>query len=311
MGEPMSIIFAAQGSIFRLSQKHNTLELVYSQKSEIITGIDVSVADNYVYFSTEANGTLHRLHLVKNLHEYMGKMGRPQKLAVDWLSQNIYYFDNSALHKGIHICNFDRKYCKKIIIMDMFSTVNAIAVDPVNQYLFYAKSNWQMFQSHGSILYKSHLDGSMVTPLYESTNDYIKGVTYNLYKELVYYTDATSGQVYRSHYDGSQSARIIGNLSNPTTLTLFNDHLYFYVRNGYMDMCPLFKDYQFCTSYKFQGRFNELFVLFQSSRQPMLNNICQKNCTHLCVPKNTSFECLCNDNGLLIEKECRSSEVSD
>lgn len=292
----MSIIFATSNGIYQLFPRNNTLDVLYSDNGIKITGIDVSIRNGLVYFVTEDSETLNRIHLHDHTHEYMSNVGKPQHLSVDWITQNVYFVDDSFASKSIHVCNFETQHCASIINFHVNSRITALTVDSINKYVFYSLSNWETSNSP-SILYKCRFDGSDLQLIYHSVNDFISGLTYDFHKRILYYSDQINGRISKIQYNGADQMVIIGNLTKPAAPAVFDDHLCFYLPSGYISACPLFKDYQACRGYRFYGHFNEKYAIVHSSRQPVVRNVCQNNsCSHFCVPMEDEFQCLCNSD---------------
>lgn len=161
-GEPMSLIFTAEGEIRELTQKTNQLSVLFTTPMPKMTGLDATIMPRSIYFSLEQPPSLHHINLHTRKRNYImnNEIGLPQKLAVDWATHNVYYYNAASNEKSIKICNFKDVSCVKIVDIDVHRQVSAITVDAVNKFLFYALSNWWMFNSPTFMLYKTHLDGS-------------------------------------------------------------------------------------------------------------------------------------------------------
>lgn len=171
-GNPMSLIFTAEGEIRELTQKTNKLSIIFSTRMPKITGLDATLDPKYIYFSIEQPPSIHQINLENRKRSYiMNKdIRQPQKLAVDWSTHNVYYYNAAAGDKSIKICNFKDVLCTKIIDIDSHRQISAIAVDSVNKLLFYALSNWWMFNTPTFMLYKANLDGSQNEQLVQATS---------------------------------------------------------------------------------------------------------------------------------------------
>lgn len=299
VGDPMSMIFVANNQIRRLSQTDNTLTVLYADDTPEITGLDVSVAEGLVYFSIKESGTIHRLNMKNYNREYMVTAGAPSKLAVDWITQNVYFADGSGHDNAVKVCNFDKKKFATLFKLDPAVQLTAIAVDPINKLLFYAVTTWWIFNSPNSIVYRRTLDGAKVTVLLRSTKGHITGLSTDPYARKIYLADQHNGKIHRIDYDGGdRNLLIASNLSRPYGLNLFEDHLFFKVRgSSYTSKCRLFGDEgRACDTFQISGATGDLFVVSQISRQPSTTNLCATtNCTVLCVSADAGAKCLCSD----------------
>lgn len=274
--------------------------------------MDISVSTGYLYFSIEESGTIHRINLKNHTKHYINNVGQPQKLAVDWISQNVYFVNADSVYKSISLCNFDLKRCAKIIDLESHGAVSALAVDAFNKYLFYAVVNWWVFNAPNYILYKANLDGTKKTELVKLSPGHISGLAFDCNKHVLYYMDRYHGHIHMINYDASKHMYIPSNLTNPRELNLFEDHLYFLTSNGHMGRCSLYGEERTCHTFKMQDYYSHLFVISQQSRQPSTANVCNhSNCSYICVPSDVEARCICEDGALVKEnEECKHHEVS-
>lgn len=78
----------------------------------------------------DVTGTIYRLSLVGGKKAYVSGVGRPGDIAVDWITQNVYYVEKSEPQK-IRVCNLDKKRCALVVSVGHDYTVTKLAVDPV------------------------------------------------------------------------------------------------------------------------------------------------------------------------------------
>lgn len=60
----------------------------------------------------------------------MSGLGHPGDIAVDWITQNVYYVEKS-IPQEIRVCNFDEKRCAKVISAEHDYIIPKLAVDPL------------------------------------------------------------------------------------------------------------------------------------------------------------------------------------
>lgn len=156
----MSLIFTSNNQIRSLSQKTNSLSIIYSSDMPKITGLDFILKSKSVYFSIEITGTIHRINQGTQLREYIEHVGQPQKISVDWASQNVYFYNADTETKSINVCNFEGMVCAKLIDIDTHRQVSALAVDSLNKVMFYSVTSWWVLNSPSYVIYKCNLDGS-------------------------------------------------------------------------------------------------------------------------------------------------------
>ncbi|XP_065166985.1 vitellogenin receptor Yl-like [Atheta coriaria] len=311
-GETLSMLFAVNNEIRQLKQAENSISVLHHEDTPKISGLDVSIADNYAYFSIEESGTIHRLNLVKEpskKRQYISDLGRPQKLAVDWVTKNIYFVEAETAMKSIQVCNFDQERCAKIIDTDPHSQVSALAVDANNKYIFYAVTTWWIFNNPQSVIYKANMDGKNIHELVKTTSGYVTGLAVDYNRKVLYYADQHLNTISRVNYDGDDKTLIITNVTKPNGLSLFEDHLYFMSPYGYMGKCNLFGLQRTCSMFRLNAYASEFLSLVQISRQPNATNACVgHSCSHICVPHDFGATCLCENGKTVQENEqCEES----
>lgn len=313
----MSIIYTAENKIRMLTQKDNTLRVIFSDETPKITGLDVSTTAGYIYFSIQDTGTIHKLNIKTKTKSYITSIGQPEKISLDWVSQNVYFINGYGKTKTIDVCHFDSDKCATIKEVGIGDHVTSISVDPINKYLFYTTVQWWVFNSPHYTLYRSNLDGTKTKELIKSSKGFITGMTYDSNKKILYFIEHHDGYIYAINYDGTDLMAIIYNLTNPRGLNLFEDQLFFLTSRQQMGKCTLYGETRYCDTFKLQSYMTHLFVISQESRQPAERNICDKhNCSHLCIPSDIGVRCLC-ENGQIVEEniKCpsdlvRSSKIS-
>lgn len=237
-------------------------------------------------------------------------MGEPDKLAVDWISNHIYFADTES--KSIKLCNFLEEKCATVHYFDKEGKVSALAVDPVNKYIFYAVVNWWVFNTPMYQLYRTDLDGSNITELIKPNKGLISGITYDSYKRILYFMETKNGSIRMLKYDSANPTTIVTGLNKPTTLQLFENHLYYFAASRRFGKCSLYGERRHCEDRSFSVDANELFVLSQESRQTRGLDVCAgHNCSYLCVPASEGVRCICANGHRVDEgEECLKSEVS-
>ncbi|XP_017771582.1 PREDICTED: putative vitellogenin receptor [Nicrophorus vespilloides] len=317
IGESMKMIFSLQNEIRQLSQADNSLTILHSEDTPKITGLDVDVEEEYVYFTIEESGTLHRIHGSNKSGEYIAELGKPRKLAVDWITKNVYYVDADSTDKSIRVCNFLEQKCSKVLNIDMHSQVTSLTVDSVNKYVFYTLTTWWVFNSPRSMVYKANLDGSKIHELVKSSSGYVTGLAFDSNKKLLYVSDQHTSSISRLKYDGTEKIVLFTNITKPSSLNFFEDHLYYMTSFGHMGKCPLYGMHRTCENFKSNVYGSEHFAIAQISRQPKSTNACVGHvCSHLCVPSDVGARCLCESGKVVTEgedceKSSRSADLED
>ncbi|KAL1512556.1 hypothetical protein ABEB36_002135 [Hypothenemus hampei] len=300
-GEPMSFIYTVDNEIREIFQKNNTLKILYAEQIPKIIALDVNCKNRMILFSIENSPTIQMVNLDSLKQSYMEHVGYPKKIAYDWSTNNIYFYNAVSDSKSINVCSFGDLACAKLINIDVHRHVSELVVDAENKVMFYSLATWWVFNSPSYVLYKASLDGSEVTEIVKSTNGFITGLTYDLNQKLIYYADQQQGQIIRVTYEGKQRMVLINNVTHPSDLKFFEDALYFSSSTGDMSKCVLYGS-NTCDTFQISGKSYELFTILQEGLQPPLRNPCANNsCDYLCVASTTGFKCLCEDGSVVRE----------
>lgn len=314
IGEPMYILFSSANEIRKLSPLENSLQLLFSEDSPRITGLDISLNEGYLYFSMELMGSIHRISLKDQTKELVTNIGQPQKLSVDWVTENVYFVNAKSMTREIKACHLHEKKCAKILEVVTHDQISSLVVDGVNKYMFYATTSWWLFNSPTSVIYKANLDGSKVHELLKKDLGYVTGLAYDYNKKILYFSDQHLHHIQSIDYDGNHRVTVLKNsyVQHPIGLNLFEDYIYFLTPNGQMTKCKIYGEMQMCSQFKLHAYSTEMFVIGQESKQPRVSNACdQHNCTHLCVQTEVGAFCVCEDGSRIKDgMNCETKEVT-
>nr|UVT84832.1 vitellogenin receptor [Lasioderma serricorne] len=314
VGERWSMYYSAisESTIIRYVDVGVQLSLVCrGLEGKLITGMDVDVREQNLYYSIEDLGTVYSLNLKNSKKRAVRVKGRPRDIALDWISHNVYYVNVDKENKSsIYVCNFDSKKCAKLGNTEFNQTISGIAVDPLAMYLFYSVVHPKV-----SLIFKANLDGSGRQILRNDLNSTITSLTYDINKHILYYIHKGIPDKYNIYNGSIKYIKYIGeehlgtvydNLQQPNGLNFFEDHLYFGVEFDTFRICPLYSAQQSCISDKRHPRTQ--FVISQLSRQPEGINLCEShNCTFMCIATLGGQSCICK-NGARVDNEEKCPE---
>nr|WBR46502.1 vitellogenin receptor [Coccinella septempunctata] len=315
LGDPMTLIFLSNNEIRQLVQKENSIKLLYSAETAKITGLAYSFSRSEIYIAIENMGIIMKINEKTNMREVIYNVRQPKKLAVDWITNNIYSYNNMPYAKSIEVCNFQSKNCASLIKTDLHSQVSNLVVDAVNRVLFYSVTTWFLFNTPSCTIYKTYLDGSGRQALVEDIQGYVSGLTYDINKKHLYYTNQHEGTINRINYDGSMKTIISQNVTHSMGLEFFENRLYYLSSGGTMHKWKLYGPGSEET-FKLDIFNDGLFSIAQKSVQPDgIDNCSNNTCSYLCLPSKTYYRCLCEDGQVIRGGEkCHSfmrSSVND
>ncbi|KAL3286983.1 hypothetical protein HHI36_001469 [Cryptolaemus montrouzieri] len=302
-GKPMDMLFTSNNQIRLLSQTENALKLIYSEETAKITGIAHSVDTKDVYVAMENTGTLLKINEKTNSKDLIDHVGQPKTLALDWITNNLYFFNSIPYSRSIDVCNFENKACATLIKTDMQSQVSNLVVDAVNRVIFYTVTSWFIFNSPRYVIYKAYLDGTGKQVVIGDSAGHVSGISCDIDKKQLYYVDQHIGVLNRVNYDGTMKHTVMQNITNPMGLQFFENHIYYLSSSGLMHKCKLFGS-NADESFKLDTFNGGLFTIAQKSLQPKGLDFCANHtCSYLCLPSKTHFKCLCEDGRVINENE--------
>ncbi|XP_018579962.1 putative vitellogenin receptor [Anoplophora glabripennis] len=302
-GQPMSLIFTSDNQIRSLTQKTNSLSIIYSNEMPEISGLDFVLKSKSVYFSIEMTSTIHRINQETQVRQYIEHVGQPQKISVDWTSQNVYFYNASSEAKSISVCNFEEMLCAKLIDIDIHRQVSAIAIDSLNKVMFYSVTSWWVLNSPSYIIYKCNLDGSGKVELVKFDKGYVTDLTFDFNSKHLYFIDQHKAEISMVNYEGKLKTLLFTAEARPVGLKFFENYLFYLTSGGYLFKCKLFED-RHCENFKLHGYSSNFFTIAQDSLQPRLENVCKNHsCSYLCLPSESQYKCLCSDGKIISKSE--------
>lgn len=210
------------------------------------------------------------------------------------------------------MCHFEARKCAVLFYLEKDDLVTALTVDAINRYIFYSVVNWWIdFKPHYRI-YRANLDGTNIVEVTKTTSGYISGLTFDSHKHILYSADRHNGYINMLKYGSFKPTTIIANISKPSGLQLFEDHLYFIGANKRFGKCSLFGEARSCIDYRFSADPEEHFVVAQESKQmPAVDTCLINRCSYMCVRGESGVKCLC-ENGRVVKEgeQCAQLEVS-
>uniref|UniRef100_A0A182JZY0 EGF-like domain-containing protein n=1 Tax=Anopheles christyi TaxID=43041 RepID=A0A182JZY0_9DIPT len=312
IGAPQHLLYASFDQVRKLTVHPPRIETLLRANGSRITALDVDVHQQRLYFAAENAPALYELNLRTNVTSVLANVGQPEKLAVDWIAGNVYFVD--AAEPSIKVCHFGREACARVASFTQRNFVKALAVDPVNRYLFYAQLYSWIFQVPHSIVFKARLDGTLQEVVTKQAG-VISAVAVDPQSQLLYYTELASNTLCRVNYLGQHLQVLVHGqphlLNHPLQLSVYENQAIIVNRAiGTIGQCQLFAGYR-CERFSVNVPPSKQLVLVQESRQPLVKNVCEHtNCTHLCVAVESKGRCVC-ENGLEIREGDRCPAPKD
>ncbi|XP_052771270.1 low-density lipoprotein receptor-related protein 4-like [Mya arenaria] len=230
------------------------------------------------------------------------------KLAVDWISNNLYWTD--PMYRWIAVQSLDNDGMFKILFHSDLKFPLGIAVDPIHNYLFWSDA--------GSTpkIERSTLTGSDRKVIVSTGILYPTAIDVDIANSKIFWTDASRDTVEMASFTGS-GRKTVRRLS----------HTYFY------DIA-LFQDTIFVTSFYSESK-NQIIIMNKTTGeldnnlpyfylthpdvsleviavsvvsqaiQPLITDHCASNpCSDICVSGQAAYNCLCREGFLFQNSVC-------
>ncbi|XP_053677992.1 putative vitellogenin receptor [Anopheles nili] len=314
IGSAQFILYTKFDQIRKLSVNPPQIGILLQANGSSITAMDINIRQEKVYFSSENSEALYELNLKTNLTTVIANVGTPEKLAVDWISGNVYFVD--ATEPSIKVCSFEKEACARVISFTQRNFVKALSVDPVNKFMFYSLLYSWIFQVPHSIIFKARLDGTLQEIVTKQAG-LISAIAVDPQSQMIYFTTLSGNTLSHIDYIGQHLKVLVRDqpqiLLNPIQISLYeNQALIVNRESATLAQCQLFAGYK-CDRFHINVPPSKQVLLVQESRQPLTNNVCDGktfNCSHLCIPMATEGKCICQ-NGFEIREGDKCPELKD
>ncbi|XP_035791201.1 putative vitellogenin receptor [Anopheles albimanus] len=309
------LLYARFDKVRKFDIKPPTITTLVSSNSSKITSMDVNMHHGKLYYTVENTSAIFETDLKGNRSRILlRQVGKPEKLAVDWVANNVYFIDGSE--PSIKACSIERGTCARLVTFMRQNFLKALCVDPVNKYMFFSVLYSWVFKIPHAI-FRANLDGTL-KEIVTRDDSLASALAVDHHTETLYYTDLVKNTLSRVDYNGKNMKVLVREqpyiISNPIGLILHENHAIILNRAaaGGIGECQLFGSYQ-CQRFSVNVPQANLLLLIQSSRQPLIDNVCAgsaNDCTHLCLPAQGKAICVCS-NGQSIAAGDRCPESQD
>ncbi|XP_050075140.1 putative vitellogenin receptor [Anopheles maculipalpis] len=314
IGAPQHVLYTTVDQVRKLTVNPPQIETLLQVSGSRVTTMDINIRQQKLYFATKDSAALYELNLKTNTTRVLTSVGTPDKVSVDWIASNVYFVD--AEERSIKVCSFEREACARVISFTQRTFVKALALDPLNKFMFYSLLYSWIFQVPHSIIFKAKLDGTL-QEVVTKQSALVSAIAVDPQSQLLYYTELSGKTLCRVNYYGQQQTVLVRDqphvLNHPLQLSVFeNQALIVNEGSATIGQCQLFAGYK-CDRFDVNVPPSKQVLLVQESRQPMANNWCDTkliNCTHLCIPEDAKGKCVC-ENGLEIREGDRCPKPQD
>ncbi|XP_059618932.1 putative vitellogenin receptor isoform X2 [Phlebotomus argentipes] len=290
------MLFTSYNQIRKLTPYPSRMSIEWSVNTTKITGLDVNVQKHSLYISLSEASALFQINIKNHTVKYVQDVGAPDRLAVDWVTDNVYFIDNNGV-PSVKVCHMQDKACARIIKFKSKDHLRDVVVDAVNRVMFISVIHTALLGISDSVVYRANLDGSHLEKIVPNAVQ-VSSLALDPSKKILYYADFGANSVHSCAYDGSEVKTLVRNnaaVAQPIAMTFFEDHLY--VTNlgkTTVAQCRVFGD-KHCKLVNVNVFNAEEIVIVQESRQRNASNVCAAHqCSHICVQADLGAKCLCH-----------------
>nr|AOX13593.1 vitellogenin receptor [Spodoptera exigua] len=297
----MSILYVSGNSVRSISADgYGAIEYTDTEISTI-TDMDYNVRQKKLYVASEEGGKLLEVNETQNVIA-VTNVGKPSRVAVDWVTGNVYFVDTTPLDKRIRVCHVKRKRCASLIKLPSDATVTAFIVEPSSSRMFYC-----ITRKLESVIWTANLAGRHVTDLATVRN--CTGLAADSFKQKLYVAETGPANIIRMDYEGENFNKILTDhprLQAPHGLEIFEDYIYYLEANSFrLSRCQLYGS-KHCETYVYRVFDANTFVIRHESiqRDDLLNDCDDVVCDNICAMDEDGPKCLCNDGALAKGGKC-------
>nr|XP_034189705.1 vitellogenin receptor isoform X1 [Osmia lignaria] len=297
-GPQMELITVTESDIRKLSANLYSIEILYESVDLDISGIDVNAREGTVYWSNDKLGSISKIHLESRKRMIVTGLGKPESLAVDWITNNVYFNDNDHL-STIKVCNLEQQKCAKVVSIESRSRAVAIAVHPKQGLLFWSQVSFALYDIPTSKIYRSTTVGSNATAILSRNSGVIYAFTIDYMRSKLYWTDTFLKVIESSNLDGSNRVIFLKtDVYQSLSINIFEDALYWLMgTTSTVKKCKLYGD-KSCTEISIgNSNIDKHFTILHTSRQRIAaKNVCEeRKCSYMCISGNNTAMCICHD----------------
>ncbi|XP_071957146.1 low-density lipoprotein receptor-related protein 2-like [Antedon mediterranea] len=311
------VLFSNQTSVCKLTSNFpHTLSpndplvgLLNNQR--LVVAIEADVRRRILFFSDDAAKSIFSLDLkIQGRRRLISaNLGTVKGIAVDYLSQTLYWTDSSNNH--VMTSSYDGQYRYVLLDSDVVQPTS-IEVDPIQRYIFWVEVG---LSKH---IERAGLDGSNRKIIVNTQLGIANGMTIDFKSNRLYFADKSSGAIQSVDYDGeSRQVLYVKAGSVYSDMDIFQDFLIWTELPPNNGLHVLNRETgEFLRFIPTSGRAYGISTL-DFSRQPNGTSPCMienGGCEQICLPAglSNSSTCLCSTGFTAVENgNCTNNILED
>lgn len=292
-------------------QMRTNLVKIKSTKDAKIIGFDMHYNKKLLYFTLEDQSTLFEMNWQspRSINKVENVGTQPTKLAVDWITDNVYFIDAGTM---IKVCHMGMELCVTLLVYTDGEHINSLVVDPLHHSMFYSVLSKTIDEPNTQI-FRHYLDGAKKQKILDERFA-VSAIACDFYKERIYYAGQKTHEIWSIKYSGEDKRLVIEqnpHTSRPIQMNLHESHLY--LLNGdatAISKCAVYGRKE-CRVFKENGHQTSNLIIAQQSRQQMKENACAGHkCTTICAPSKAGSKCICDFGKIIASGEYCNNVVS-
>ncbi|XP_059055987.1 putative vitellogenin receptor [Achroia grisella] len=305
----MSVLYLSGNRIGSVSADGKS-SLDYIEPNANIVDMDTDIRQNRLFLTLYDAGKLIEVKGNSNKTE-ITNIGRPTNVAVDWITDNVYFVDRTPKNNHVRVCNFKTKRCAKLhkLPINGDAKLTSLRVDPASRRMFYC-----IITDNESVVWSASLAGQDLLDLTTVRN--CTGLAVDSFRKRLYVAETEPSVITRMNFEGDRHKKVIfghPQLQEPHGLALFEDSVYFLAGNtSRLSRCQLFGNKP-CEPFIYRMFDANAFVIrHESVQRDDVKNECENFvCSNICVLDKNGPLCLCYDGSVAKNGRCAKAEKSE
>lgn len=297
----------------RMITQSSTMDMDVIFEADIpLSDIAVDAAKQMMLLSmTQVRGMIAVDIVTKKVIETYQNFPPAHRFAYDWITENVYIAHRENNFLQIDLCNLRSQKCVIVQKSTYFGeNIASIDIDPLKNYVFFAKSTFSFYTKFVSEIIRMRLDGTDRKVIFsESTHNLIKSLAVDVNKQLVYFAESNTQSLQAIDYDGGNVKTFAHQsrmLRQPADMSLFEDHAYVLDEvNSRISRCKLYDDNK-CNTLDLNTASSVRFIISHQIKQKDRQNYCANHaCGEICINADTGSKCLCSKHNETLAVECK------
>ncbi|KYN07112.1 Vitellogenin receptor, partial [Cyphomyrmex costatus] len=285
-----TIVFSTKTEIVGI-YLDSQINFIVAKNLNLAIGVDMN-GDHIYWSDIEENNRVIVRSTHQNKHEVIVRTGlkKISAIAVDWITENVYFTDNGYDHIGV--CKDDGTYCT--ILINNINKPRGLVLSPTHGKMYW--SDW----GPRACITVAGMDGKNIRKFVCNNLKAPRSLTIDYPTNRLYWVDMKLKRIESIRLDGTDRRLVLhAMIRNPFSMAIFENKLYWSEwESKSIEFCNKFtgKDWNILHSNQRLSHYS--LHIDQSSIKPKIDNPCYSNpCSELCMlNQNNGYTCACTLN---------------